>query len=80
MQKIMSTREEISSAPENILQEEQRETSRELVSLLRVTQEMGRRLAYETHGDLYDDVRTLNELLHESRIKADTILNRLMPQ
>lgn len=80
MHKVMSTREEILSVPENILKEEQCETSRELVNLLRVTQEMGRRLAYETHGDLYEEVRVLNELLHESRVKADSIQDRLMPQ
>lgn len=80
MHKIMSTREEILSVPENILKEEQCETARELVSLLRVAQEMGRRLAYETHGDLYDEVRLLNELLHQSRNKADTIQDRLIPQ
>lgn len=64
---------------ENILVEEQKETARELVDILRVTQEMGRRLASETHGDLYEDVRILNQLLHESRTKADFIQDKLLP-
>lgn len=59
--------------------EEQKETARELADILRVTQEMGRRLASETHGDLYEDVRLLNELLHESRTKADFIQDQLLP-
>lgn len=46
---------------------ERRETIDELSDLLSVVQEMGRRLADETHGDSYSLVRELNELLHQSR-------------
>lgn len=80
MQKNMITQREISSVPEHILKEEQRETSRELLDLLRVTQVTGRRLANETHDDLYEEVRQLNELLHHARVKADAIQNKLLPQ
>ena len=47
---------------------ERRETIDELTDLLIVVQEMGRRLANETHGDAYANVRDLNELLHQSRL------------
>lgn len=44
-----------------------RETIEELSELLHVMQEMGRRLAHETHGDTYDEVRELNDCLHQAR-------------
>lgn len=74
MEKI-STQE--NSTPGDILKEEQKETARELADVMRLAQEMGRRLAHETHGDLYEDVRFLNELLHQTRIKADAIQDKL---
>lgn len=46
---------------------ERLETIDELTDLLVVVQEMGRRLANETHGDAYANVRELNELLHQAR-------------
>lgn len=52
---------------------EQRETIDELSDLLFVVQEMGRRLANETHGDSYSEVRQFNEILHQARIQ----LNRM---
>lgn len=52
---------------------ERRETIQELSDLLFVVQEMGRRLANETHGESYDLVRELNELLHQARAKLDLI-------
>jgi hypothetical protein len=52
---------------------ERRETIEELSNLLFVVQEMGRRLANETHGKSYDLVRELNELLHRARAKLDLI-------
>lgn len=61
-----------------MLKEEQRETARALAELMRLAQEMGRRLANETHGELYDDVRFLNELLHQTCIKAHAINERLL--
>ncbi len=63
---------------QTLLKEGQRETARELAELMRLAQEMGRRLANETHGELYDDVRFLNELLHQTRIKAQAIHERLL--
>lgn len=58
---------------ENLLREEQGETARELAELLRLGQEMGRRLSNETHGDMYDEVRMLISLLHQTRAQADLI-------
>lgn len=58
---------------DNLLREEQCETARELAELLRLGQEMGRRLGNETHGDMYDEVRLLISLLHQTRAQADLI-------
>ena len=58
---------------EDILREEQGETARELAELLRLAQEMGRRLSNETHGEMYDEVRMLVSLLHQTRGQADLI-------
>ena len=52
---------------------ERRETIDELSDLFFVVQEMGRRLANETHGDLYSQVSQLNELLHQARIQLNKI-------
>ncbi len=57
----------------DVLREEQSETARELVDLLRLGQAMGRRLCNETHGEMYDDVRMLISLLHQTRALADLI-------
>lgn len=62
---------------EELLREEQGETARELAELLRLAQEMGRRLSNETHGEMYDDVRMLTSLLHQVRAQADLIDARL---
>jgi len=45
----------------------------ELSGLLNVVQEMGRRLADETHGNTYDLVKDLNEALHQARIQLRVI-------
>jgi len=58
---------------EELLREEQGETARELAELLRLGQEMGRRLCNETHGEMYDEVRMLISLLHQTRAQADLI-------
>ncbi len=58
---------------EDILRDEQGETARELAELLRLGQEMGRRLSNETHGEMYDEVRMLISLLHQTRAQADLI-------
>lgn len=58
---------------DDILCEEQGETARELAELLRLGQEMGRRLSNETHGEMYDEVRMLISLLHQTRAQADLI-------
>ena len=55
---------------------ERRETVDELSDLLLVIQEMGQRLANETHGDAYSPVRELNELLHQSRQQIEIIKAR----
>lgn len=62
---------------EDILREEQGETAHELAELLRLGQEMGRRLSNETHGEMYDDVRLLISLLHQTRAQADFIAAKL---
>lgn len=58
---------------ENTLEVERCETVQELSDLLFVVQEMGRRLANETHGDAYEMVRDLNTLFHQTRLKIDQI-------
>lgn len=63
----------------NIQQEEQHETARELADILRIAQEMGQRLTRETHGDLYDDVRVLNENLRDLRQQLDAVIDALPP-
>ena len=52
---------------------ERRETIQELGDLMSVVQEMGRRLSDETHGDAYENVRRLNEMLHEVRQQIERI-------
>lgn len=52
---------------------ERRETIQELGDILSVVQEMGRRLSDETHGDAYEEVRRLNEMLHEVRQQIERI-------
>lgn len=54
---------------------ERRETIEELSGLFVVVQEMGQRLANETHGNSYSEVRQLNELFHHARIQLDKIRN-----
>ena len=56
---------------------ERRETVGELLDLLAVVQKMGRRLAYETHGESYDFVREMNEHLHRAREKIELIQQTL---
>lgn len=50
-----------------------RETIRELYVLVIAAQEMGRRLANETHGDSHPEVLELNEFLHQARVKLATL-------
>lgn len=54
-------------------EDERRETIDELSDLLFVCQELGRRLANETHGDSYRQVGQFNEILHQARMQLDTI-------
>ena len=58
---------------------ERRETVEELAELFFVVQEMGRRLANETHGNSYDLVRELNDLLHQTRAKISAIQESQIP-
>jgi hypothetical protein len=59
---------------------EKSETIEELDNLLRIAQEMGHRLSCEVHGNLYDDVRELTELLHKTRNQADLVQQKLRPK
>lgn len=61
---------------EEMLNDERRETVEEMSALLGVIQEMGTRLANETHGEAYDPVRELNQLLHQARLKMQQIQNQ----
>ncbi len=45
----------------------------QLSKLLSVTQDMGRRLANESHGRSYDRVREFNEILHLAREQITAI-------
>lgn len=54
-------------------EQERRATIEELSDLLNVVQEMGQRLASETHGDAYEPVRELNETLHRARQQINAI-------
>lgn len=54
-------------------EQERRETVEEISELHAVVQEMGRRLANETHGNSYALVLELNELLHQARTKIERI-------
>ena len=54
-------------------QNARRETIEELTDLLAVAQQMGQRLANETHGDAYAGVRKFNELLHLARVRLTQI-------
>ena len=62
------------------LGKERQETIRELSDLLFVVQQMGHRLAEETHGDNYALVRELNETLHHARTCMATLEEREEPQ
>jgi hypothetical protein len=52
---------------------ERYQTIEEIAQLFGVVQAMGHRLAEETHGASYDEVRALNELLHQARMKIEAI-------
>lgn len=54
-------------------EEERQETLDELGDLLAVLQEMGERLASETHGDAYSGVHEFNAMLHQARIQLGRI-------
>lgn len=58
-----------------IVEAERRETIDELSDLLAVVQEMGRRLASETHGDAYSEVRVLNDIFHHARTQLEKVRN-----
>jgi hypothetical protein len=45
----------------------------QLAKLLSVTQDMGRKLANESHGRSYDRVREFNEILHLAREQLTAI-------
>ena len=53
--------------------QERLETIEEISELLQVVQEIGRRLSNETHGNAYDLVQDLNEILHRAREQINLI-------
>ena len=53
---------------------ERRETILKLSELLTCAQQMGKRLADETHGDDYSPVRRINELLHEAHQQLNDVV------
>ena len=53
--------------------QERRETVEELSQLLLIGQEMGRRLANETHGASYELILELNQVLHQARTQIELI-------
>lgn len=63
-------------APDGTRDGERRETIDELSDVLHVAQEMGRRLANETHGSPYAHVEELNRLLHQTRNQLSRIEGR----
>lgn len=52
---------------------ERRETSEELTIVIRLAQEMAQRLATETHGEMYQEVGQLGNLLRQARAKVEYI-------
>lgn len=57
----------------NRLESERRETVIELSNLFQIIQEIGQRLSEETHGESYDQIRQLNQLLHDVRLQINII-------
>jgi hypothetical protein len=58
---------------DHLAEDERRETIKELLDLIVVVQSMGQRLANETHGDDYANVRQFNELVHLARVELARI-------
>jgi len=54
-------------------EEARQETLEELSQMLLITQDMGRRLANESHGHAFDEAQILNNLLHQARLQLDRI-------
>ena len=59
--------------PGDLQGKERHETIEELTQLLTVLQQMGRRLATETHEAAYDDVLKLNEIFHQAHLQIAVI-------
>lgn len=53
--------------------EERQDRIDQLSKLLSVMQNVGRKLANESHGRSYDKVHELNEILHRARQQIDAI-------
>ena len=49
--------------------DEKHETCNELDEVLHLAQTIGHRLASEIHGDAFDSVQKLNEILHDAHIQ-----------
>ena len=71
--RVADRRREIRRSDEAEQFRERRETIFELNDLFFVVQEMGKRLADETHGAAYDTVGELNAKLHEVRLLINKI-------
>lgn len=54
------------------------ETIEELTELLSLVQQVGHRLAYETHGDDYSLVSELNTHLHHARLQLEKIRQAIL--
>ena len=61
-------------------EQDRQEAVIELAELVHLAQETGRRLANESHGELYDLVREVNELLHQIRVQIELIQARVVKQ
>jgi hypothetical protein len=61
-------------------EQDRQEAVIELAELVHLAQETGRRLANESHGEQYDLVREVNELLHRIRVQIELIQARAVKQ
>ena len=56
---------------------EKRETATELDEILHLAQQICGRLANEIHGDAYDGVRKVNEMLHAAHLQLMAVQRNL---
>ncbi len=58
---------------DDVEEQDRQEAVIELAELVHLAQETGRRLANESHGERYELVREVNDLLHQIRAKVELI-------